>query len=168
MRRERPRFRFGRYRQAPQRKPPAGDVQGTVTPWMTTGPGIGSSSVSWETPAGVMTSIAFARVVGSTAQIGLVPPTAHTPKVYAPGVAVKARAWSELKPSWPVRTTAKDHPAPGVPNVACGSAIVTGPAVCEVAMNGAPSGVPEAPCRPGEATPCPPTTPLPALAGAIV
>ena len=44
---------------------------------MTTGPRVGSSSVAWETPAGVMTSMAFGTVVGSTAQIGLVPPTAH-------------------------------------------------------------------------------------------
>jgi len=50
---------------------------GTVTPWMMTGPRVGSSSVAWETPAGVMTSIAFGTVAGSTEQIGLVPPAAH-------------------------------------------------------------------------------------------
>jgi hypothetical protein len=115
-----------------------------------------------------MTSIAFGTVVGSTAQIGLVPPTAHTPKVYGPGVAVKARAWSELKPSWPVRTTAKDHPAHGVPIVACGSAIVTVPAVCEVVMYGVPSELPEASCQTGEANPCTSTSWFHASAGAMV
>ena len=63
-------------------------------------------------------SIALATVSASTAQIGL------------PGRDGRRRADSELKvlppgleptrlvgaePAWPVRTTAKDHPVPGVP-----------------------------------------------------
>ena len=65
---------------------------GTVTGWMTTGPRVGSSSVACDTPGGVMTSMALGTVDGSTEQMGAVPPTAHTPNVNAPGVAVKARA----------------------------------------------------------------------------
>jgi hypothetical protein len=48
---------------------------------MTTGPRVGSSSVSWDTPGGVMTSIAFGTDAGSTEQMGLVPPGAQTPNV---------------------------------------------------------------------------------------
>jgi hypothetical protein len=55
--------------------------------------------VAWETPDGVIVSITFGTVLGSTVQIALVPPGAHTPNVNDPGVAVNARAWSELKPS---------------------------------------------------------------------
>ena len=54
---------------------------GTVTGWMTTGPRVGLSSVAWETPAGVITSMALGTVVGSTKQIGAVPPAAQTPNV---------------------------------------------------------------------------------------
>src|ERR1700677_1840803 len=86
---------------------------GTVTGWMTTAPRVGLSSVACDTPGGVMTSIALGTGVGSTEQMGAVQPGAHTPSVYAPGVAVKARARSELKPSWPVRTTLKPQPEPG-------------------------------------------------------
>jgi hypothetical protein len=35
-------------------------------------------------------------------------------------VAAKLRAWSELKPSWPVNATVNTQPEPTVPNVACG------------------------------------------------
>jgi hypothetical protein len=45
---------------------------------MTTGPGTGLSSVACDTPAGVMTSMAFGTVVGSTEQVGALLPTAHT------------------------------------------------------------------------------------------
>ena len=41
---------------------------------MTTGPRVGSSSVAWETPDGVITSTAFGTVDGLTEQIGAVPP----------------------------------------------------------------------------------------------
>ncbi len=66
--------------------------QGTVTGWITTGPAVGSSSVACDTSAGVMTSMALGTVVGSTEQIGLVPPGAQTPNVKAPAGWVNARA----------------------------------------------------------------------------
>jgi hypothetical protein len=43
-----------------------------------------------------MTSMAFGTVEGSTAQIGLIPPAAHTPNEKAPGVAVNPQAGSAL------------------------------------------------------------------------
>ena len=46
---------------------------------MTTGPRVGLSSVAWETPGGVITSIAFGTVAGLTEQIGLITPAAQTP-----------------------------------------------------------------------------------------
>jgi len=49
------------------------------TPWIATGPIVGSSSAACDTPAGVSTSMALGTVPGSTAQIGLLPPGAHTP-----------------------------------------------------------------------------------------
>jgi hypothetical protein len=55
--------------------------QGTVTGWMTTGPGAGSSSVAWDTPAGVSTSVALGTVPGSTEHTGLVPPAGQTPNM---------------------------------------------------------------------------------------
>ncbi len=64
---------------------------------MTTGPSVGSSSVAWETPAGVITSIAFGTVVGSTAQIGLAAAAAaavHTPNWKSCAVVWNPRAWS--------------------------------------------------------------------------
>src|SRR5215468_7360713 len=103
---------------------PRGYGQGTVTGWMTTGPRVGSSSVAWETPAGVITSTAFGTVSGSDEQTGAVPPVAHTPNVNPPGVAVKLRAWSVPNPSWPVSTTLKPQPDAGVPNCASGRAMV--------------------------------------------
>jgi hypothetical protein len=57
----------------------AGVAQGTVTGWITTGPRVGSSSVAWETPAGVVTSTALGTVPGSAEQMGEVPPGVHTP-----------------------------------------------------------------------------------------
>jgi hypothetical protein len=38
-----------------------------------------------------------------------------TPHWYDCGVGAKPRAWSELKPSWPVRTTVNPQPEPGTP-----------------------------------------------------
>lgn len=67
---------------------------GTVTPCNWTGPRVGSSSVAWETPAGVIVSMSCGTVPGSSEQIGEVPPGAHTPKEYPPAVAVNALAWS--------------------------------------------------------------------------
>src|SRR5437016_9674771 len=88
---------------------------------MTTGPRVGSSSVAWATPGGVITSIALGTLAGSTEQMGLAPPGAHTPNWNGCGVAAKPRAWSELNPSWPVSATANAHPEPGVPNVDSGT-----------------------------------------------
>ena len=45
-----------------------------MTGWMTTGLMVGSSSVAWETPAGVITSMAFGTLLGSNEQTGAVPP----------------------------------------------------------------------------------------------
>jgi hypothetical protein len=67
-------------RRDPPRGPHRVPAQGP-TPWSTTGPSVGSSSVAWETPAGVIVSTTFGTVFGSTEQIGAVPPGAHTPKV---------------------------------------------------------------------------------------
>src|SRR5690349_15268052 len=94
------------------------------TPRMTTGPRVGSSSVDWATPDGVITSIALGTLAGSTEQIGLVPPGAHTPKRKGCGVAAKPRAWSGLKPSWPVRTTVKTQPDAGCPSADLGTITV--------------------------------------------
>src|SRR6201986_5628841 len=91
---------------------------------MTTGPKAGLSSVACEAPAGVSTSMALGTVDGSAEQIGAVPPGAQTPNVSAPGVAVKARAWSGLNPSWPASTTLKPQPDVGGPNCASGSGTV--------------------------------------------
>jgi len=52
-----------------------------VTGWMTTGPRVGSSSVAWETPGGVITSMAFGTVDGPAEQMGAVLPAAQTPNV---------------------------------------------------------------------------------------
>jgi len=54
---------------------------GTVTPCRTTGPGMGSSSVSWETPGGVIVSITSGTEAGGSAQIGELPLTGQTPSV---------------------------------------------------------------------------------------
>src|SRR5262249_27308471 len=93
----------------------------TGTPCSVTGPVSGLSSVAWSRPAGVIVSITFGTVFGSTAQIGLFPPGAHTPKLNGCGVAANERAWSELNPSWPVRATVNTQPVPGSPNAARGS-----------------------------------------------
>src|SRR5450755_2805282 len=135
---------------------------------MTTGPRVGLSSVAWDTPAGVMMSIALGTMAGSTVQIGLVPPTAHTPNAYGCGVGSKARAWSELKPSCPVSTTAKDQPGPGVPNAACGSTIVIVLLACDAATAAVPSEFPDGSCQTGDAKPCTSSSSLHASAGAMV
>src|SRR5213594_2779304 len=84
-----------------------GAAQGTVTGWTTTGTLVGSSSVAWEVSAGVITSTAFGTLLGGNVQIGAVPPGAHTPNWNSCAVGWKPRAWSLLKPSWPVSTTLK-------------------------------------------------------------
>ena len=51
---------------------------------------------------------------------------AQTPKWKSSGVEWNWRAWSlsVLNPSWPVSTTAKPQPGPGVPSDALGTRIV--------------------------------------------
>lgn len=55
-------------------------------------------------------------VAGSAAQIGEAPPGAHSPNRKGCGVGAKPRAWSGLKPSWPVSTTVNIQPEVGWPN----------------------------------------------------
>ena len=142
-------------------------ADGTVTGWMTTGPRVGSSSVAWETPGGVITSMAFGTVSGSTVQIGAVPPGAHTPNVKPPGVAVKLRAWSVPNPSCPVSTTLKPQPEPGVPNCASGRAIVMVRSACSASTDAVPTLLPPAFTQTGAAKPCTSTRWLQAPAGAM-
>jgi len=73
--------------------------------------------VAWDTPGGVITSTALGTVPGSALQIAAVPPSAHTPNANGCAVWLKARAWSGLNPSWPVSTTLKPQPDPGVPKL---------------------------------------------------
>src|ERR1700742_2155916 len=135
---------------------------------MTTGPKAGLSSVAWGTPAGVITSMALGTVDGSAAQTGAVPPGAQTPNVSAPGVAVKARAWSGLNPSWPASTTLKPQPDVGVPNCASGRATVMVLSACTASADAVPAEVPAAFTHTGEANPCTSTRWLQAPDGAIV
>src|ERR1700722_2005902 len=135
---------------------------------MTTGPRVGLSSVAWETPAGVSTSMALGTVVGSTKQIGALLPAAQTPNVSGPGVAVKARAWSELNPSWPVSTTLKPQPEVGVPNCASGSATVIVLSACTASAEAVPTELPAAFTHTGDANPFTSTRWLQAPAGAMV
>src|SRR5204863_2154632 len=121
---------------------------------MITGPRVGSSSVAWETPAGVSTSTALGTVFGSAEQTGAVPPDAHTPKLKSPGVALKPRAWSGLNPSWPVSTTLKPQPDAGVPNCASGSAIVIVRSDCSARTDAVPTLWPAASAQAGAAKPC--------------
>src|SRR5450631_491995 len=135
---------------------------------MTTGPRVGSSSVAWDTPDGVMTSMAFGTEPGSTLQIGLMPPTGQTPNVKAPGVGVNARAWSGLNPSCPASTTLNAQPEPGVLNWASGSAIVTVLLAWSATMNAVPTGLPLASTQAGAANPWASTRSLQAPPGAMV
>src|SRR5215510_8661906 len=92
---------------------------------MRTGPRVGTSSVDWSTPAGVITSIAFGAVPVSIPQIGLTTVVeAHRPNRNGAGVGANPRAWSGLNPSWPCSTTVKVHPGPGVPSAASDTNIV--------------------------------------------
>src|SRR6201992_535350 len=135
---------------------------------MTTGPTAGLSSVAWGTPAGVSTSMALGTVDGSAEQIGGVPPGAQTPNEKAPGVAVKARAWSGLNPSWPASTTLKPQPDVGVPNCASDSATVIVLSACTARADAVPTEVPAAFTHVGDANPCTSTRWLQAPDGAMV
>src|SRR6266516_596642 len=52
-------------------------------------------------------------VFGSTVQCGSPLAVAQTPNRNGCGVGAKPRAWSGLKPSWPVNVTVKPQPDPG-------------------------------------------------------
>src|SRR5690349_21756781 len=117
-------------------------------------PRVGSSSVSCETPPGVITSTAFGTVPGSVEQIGEVPPGAQTPNRNGWAVAANPRAWSPLNPSCPVSTTVKPQPVVGVPNTDSGRAIVMVPSDCDASTCGVPTEFPDAFCHTGDAKPC--------------
>src|ERR1700746_2488407 len=118
---------------------------------MTTGPRAGASSVACEPPCGVITSMAFGTVPGSTEQTGAVPPGAHTPNRNDCGVGANPRAWSGLNPSCPVSTTVKPQPGPGVPNCASGSAIVMVRSDWDARTDGLPTVLPDASTHAGAA-----------------
>ena len=63
-------------------------------------------------------SIAFGTVPGLAVQCGSELAVAQTPNWKSCGVGWKPRARSGLKPSWPVSTTVKPQPGPGVPRLA--------------------------------------------------
>src|SRR6266536_2722328 len=133
-----------------------------------TGPSVGSSSVLRSTPAGVSTSIALGMVPGSAPQIVAVPPGAQTPNRNGCAVAAKPRAWSGLKPSCPVSTTANDHPDAGVPKADAGTPIVMVRATAEATTVAPPSERPAASSQTDAANPCTSSRSLQASAGAIV
>src|ERR1700743_2114709 len=135
---------------------------------MTTGPSVRLSSVACETPAGVITSTALCTVDGAGAPTRAVAAGARTPKVSTPGVAVKARAWSGLNPSWPASTTLKPQPDAGVPNCASGSATVIVLSACTARADAVPTEVPAAFTHVGDANPCTSTRWLQAPDGAMV
>jgi hypothetical protein len=58
-----------------------GAAYGTVTPDSSTGPSVGLSSVSCETPGGAIVSITYGTLAGLYEQIGAVLPDAQTPNV---------------------------------------------------------------------------------------
>ena len=66
-------------------------------------------------------AVAFGTVLGLTPQCGSLLAVAQTPNWKSCGVGWKPRAWSELKPSWPVSTTVKPQPDAGVPSAAFGT-----------------------------------------------
>jgi hypothetical protein len=68
-----------------------------------------------------ITSTAFGTRPGSKVQCGSELAVAQTPNWNSCGVGAKPRALSGLKPSWPVRTTTKPQPGPGVPRDAFGT-----------------------------------------------
>src|SRR5580698_6670162 len=139
---------------------------GTVTPCRTTGPGTGLSSVSCETPGGVMVSITSGTKFRGYEQIGSVPPTGQTPSVNPPGFVVNEIAWSALKPFWPVIATVNVHPAAGVPNSASGRAIVIVLATVDATTAvGVPTWPPEALTHTGDANPWTSSRSLQASAG---
>ena len=83
-------------------------------------------------------------------------------------MAVKARARSGLKPSWPVSTTLKPQPEPGVPNCASGRATVMVWSDWTASAEAVPTEAPAAFTQTGEAKPWTSTRWLQAPDGAIV
>jgi hypothetical protein len=69
----------------------------------------------------VITSTAFGTRAGLNVQCGSALDVAQTPSWKSCGVGAKPPAWSGLKSSWPVRTTVKPQPGPGVPSDAFGT-----------------------------------------------
>jgi hypothetical protein len=132
-----------------------------------TDPWVGSSSALWETPGGATVSITFGTVPGSTEQIGLAAPLTQTPKLKPWGVAVKARAWSGLKPSCPVRVTVNTQPEPTVPNAERGSTSVAVPCGWSTNSWPLPSDPPDGSSHTTDANPCASSRSLHASAAAI-
>ena len=114
-----------------------------------------------------MTSIAFGTEPGSTAQMGLPPPGAHTPNRNGCGVGAKPRAWSGLKPSWPVSTTVKTQPGAGWPSAALGTITVMKREIALADTATGPSDAPLASTNTGAANPCASSRLLHAEPGAI-
>ena len=61
--------------------------------------------------------MALGTLFGSNVQCGSALAVAQTPNWNAWGVGWKPRAWSALKPSWPVRTSVNRQPDAGVPRI---------------------------------------------------
>src|SRR3954453_4823584 len=122
---------------------------GTATPWIVTGPSVGSSSVAWLGPAGVMTSIAFGAVPGVMPQIGETVAGAQSPNWNGCAVGAKPRAWSGLKPSCPCRTTENTQPLAGWPSAVAGTAIVIALEVSLALTPRSPSPFPAASTKTG-------------------
>src|SRR6266508_3092376 len=112
--------------------------------------------------------MAFGTVAGSTVQCGSFEAVAQTPNANSCAVAAKPRAWSGLKPSCPVSTTANDHTDAGVPKAEAGSPIVMVRATAEATTVAPPSERPAASSQTGAANPCTSSRSLQASAGAIV
>jgi hypothetical protein len=82
--------------------------------------------VLWLTPVGVIVSITVGTVLGSTEQIGLVPPAAQTPKLNGCGVGAKLRTGGVPEP-WPASATVNDQLGPTVPKIERGTTRVAVP-----------------------------------------
>src|SRR5471032_495646 len=96
------------------------------------------------TPAGGITSTAFGTVPGSTVQCGSELATAQTPNWKSCGVDWNPRAWSQLKPSWPVSTTVNAQPGPGEPRLALETLKVMKREIWFALIATVPSGAPDA------------------------
>ena len=77
-------------------------------------------------------------------QCGSVLGAAQTPNWKSCGVDWKPRAWSPLKPSWPVSTTVNAQPGPGEPRLDFGTLNVMKREIAFALIATVPSVVPEA------------------------